>query len=380
MRTLPSKTRLQLRQKWSLSDKIWWSESNIKDFIHDCDGPVSVSFSGGKDSSVLLDMVCNVWKSRPCHDKPLTVIYANTSNEFASMPGFVESFCRHMEKRHGVVIDLRIVRSKAMSYKDVIHTIGYPIASKKVSSMVEKIRRWMRKSGTPWSDIQACLSGSPSEQLSNLDSIGSSKSTTLYLTGFTSTGTWAPSYILPKKWYPLITAPFWVSEKCCEVLKKQPLAEAQKDSHLSPIIATMASDSQQREKAYLETGCNSFKAGKVKSTPMGFWLEQDVLAYLYLHNLPTAPMYGELKVELTDTEDSTTKYCYRFTGEQRTGCKLCLFGTQFPGERDRLVRLAKLEPATVRWALKPVAEGGLGYREVVEYLNANCKCAIELPY
>ena len=42
---------------------------------------VSLSFSGGADSSVLLDMFAKFWSlHRDQHDnKPLTVIYANTN-------------------------------------------------------------------------------------------------------------------------------------------------------------------------------------------------------------------------------------------------------------------------------------------------------------
>ena len=45
-------------------------------------GSIAVSFSGGKDSGVMLYMASKVWRELYGDTKPLVVIFANTSNEF----------------------------------------------------------------------------------------------------------------------------------------------------------------------------------------------------------------------------------------------------------------------------------------------------------
>ena len=99
--------------------------------------------------------------------------------------------------------------------------------------------------------------------------------------------------------------------------------------------------------------------------PMGFWLEKNVLEYIKKYDLPTFFVYGKLVEENGEL---------RFTGEQRTGCKLCLFGIQF--DTERLKRLKQIEPQTYKFAVKPVEEGGLGYRKVIEYINKKCGCNV----
>ena len=94
---------------------------------------------------------------------------------------------------------------------------------------------------------------------------------------------------------------------------------------------------------------------------MGFWTRQDVLRYLYEFNIPIAPPYGEIVLHENGK--------YEFTKEHNTGCKLCLFGCHLEHEPNRIQRLAELEPAIYRFAMKDRSEGGLGYREIMEYLN-----------
>lgn len=102
---------------------------------------------------------------------------------------------------------------------------------------------------------------------------------------------------------------------------------------------------------------------------MGSITEQTVLRYIYENKVPISPCYGELqKLENGD---------YKFTLAQRSGCTLCGFGIK--NEWDRFAELYKVEPAKVKYAFTPVSKGGLGYKEICEYLNKYCKCKIEIP-
>lgn len=109
-----------------------------------------------------------------------------------------------------------------------------------------------------------------------------------------------------KKWHKLIDAPFKISEKCCDVLKKQPLKDYGKRTGFKPIIGTMAEESSLRVQEYLKHGCNAFDKKNPQSTPMMFWTEQDVWKYLKKYKVPYSKIYD--------------------MGYVRTGCMFCIFG------------------------------------------------------
>jgi 3'-phosphoadenosine 5'-phosphosulfate sulfotransferase (PAPS reductase)/FAD synthetase len=116
---------------------------------------VGISFSGGADSTVLLDLFCKFWEANKEEhgNAPLLVAYANTSNEFATMPGHVRAFCAYMQLKYDIEIDLRIVKAKE-NFFDVCKDIGYPVASKKVAGMVSGIRADLKRLNIDWKDIE----------------------------------------------------------------------------------------------------------------------------------------------------------------------------------------------------------------------------------
>lgn len=353
---------LMKMQARPLETKIQVSAAKFLEFCQKTNWNVSLSFSGGADSSVLFDMFAKHWSIHrdQHHDSPLIVIYANTSNEFASMPSHVKSFCKYIEQKYNIQVDLHIARGK-VTYFDVVRTDGYPVASKKIARMVRDVRTYFKAHDIHYSDIENYLDRGM-ETAEYFRSLNFPHSVVLYLSGYTSKNELCKTWCIPKKWRCLIDAPFDVSEKCCSYLKKQPIRLVDKEVNTNPIYGTLAEDSQIRKEAYLKTGCNAFKtSGRSKSTPMGFWTRQDVLRYLYEFNIPIAPPYGEIVLHENGK--------YEFTKEHNTGCKLCLFGCHLEHEPNRIQRLAELEPATYRFAMKDRSEGGLGYREIMEYLN-----------
>jgi 3'-phosphoadenosine 5'-phosphosulfate sulfotransferase (PAPS reductase)/FAD synthetase len=154
----------------------------------------------------------------------------------------------------------------------------------------------------------------------------------------------------------LINAPFKISNKCCDYLKKYPMADYEKITGKKAIIGTQAEESKMRESAYLQTGCNNFKGGK--SNPLGFWRSQDILEYIYKYNIEIASIYGEVKI------DKDGKYYT--TGEQRTGCCMCLFGCSLwkTNKENRVLRLEKTHPKLHNHMIN-----NLGFKEVLEYMN-----------
>jgi 3'-phosphoadenosine 5'-phosphosulfate sulfotransferase (PAPS reductase)/FAD synthetase len=370
---------LEKMQSRDYGSKVNITISKILEALRYTDFNMFVTFSGGKDSEVLLDLVASVWSmTKDIHnDKKLTVIFANTSNEFFGMESFVKRYCLFIEKKHGISIDLRIAKGDEI-YRDVVLSVGYPVVSKSVARKISDVRRDIKKYNLDFNKIQKHILFDKNRPKSDFiesaeycRSCGFKDGAVLYLTGVKSDNSFAISYRIPKQWFPLIQAPFDISDKCCERLKKAPMRAIENEISGSPFIGEMASDSQGRQDGYLKTGCNAFYDNKkAKSKPMGFWLEQDVLRYINENELPFAPVYGELRAET----NCVGECIYKFTREQRTGCKLCMFGIKF--DKDRFKRLNEYEPATMSYAMKPVSEGGLGYSEVIGYMNKYCNAKI----
>ena len=145
------------------------------------------------------------------------------------------------------------------------------------------------------------------------------------------------------------------------------------------MTAEMASESRLRTQKWLQNGCNGFHMKKPKSTPMAFWTEQDVLLYIYQNKIPIASVYGEVIKEKEvdgqlDFEDlgifDLGLPMLKTTGCKRTGCMFCGFGCHLdkPGE-GRFEHMKLTHPKQYEYIMKPWKDGGLGYQEVIDWLN-----------
>ena len=260
---------LRLMQNYPLELKIMKTKLRIEEWVSEygVDG-VYVAFSGGKDSTVLLHIVRSLYPS-------IEGVFANTGNEFPEIVQFV----RKQE-------NIKWVKPRK-SFAKVLKEEGYPIISKKTSRMIRDCQNPTERNAK---SRKLYLSDYALDKDGNLTTIKNN------------------SFKIAHKHRYLIDAPFKISEKCCNYLKKYPMQDYEKQSGKKPIIGTQASESKMRESAYLQTGCNNFKGGKCQ--PLGFWTEQDVLEYIYKFNLEIASVYGEVILE-----DGK----YRTTGENRTG-------------------------------------------------------------
>lgn len=147
------------------------------------------------------------------------------------------------------------------------------------------------------------------------------------------------------------------------------------------MTAQMASESRLRTQTWLKNGCNAFDARHKVSNPMSFWTEQDVLLYIYENKIPIASVYGEVIKEnevdgQLDLQDlglfDIGNPVLKTTGMSRTGCMFCGFGCHLekPGE-GRFERMKITHPKQYEWIMKPWSDGGLGYKEVINWINAN---------
>lgn len=114
-------SELRERQGWSLEKKIDHSLGVIEDFYAQLDGKVAVSFSGGKDSTVLL------WLARKVFPD-VKGVFCNTGNEYPDIVKFVRKI-----KGEWGGIDIICPELKP---KEVISTYGFPLISKETSQRI----------------------------------------------------------------------------------------------------------------------------------------------------------------------------------------------------------------------------------------------------
>lgn len=179
---------------------------------------------------------------------------------------------------------------------------------------------------------------------------------------------------IPHKYEFMADAPFKVSAKCCKEMKKK-IADAYKTrTKRNPITAQMAEESRTRTVRWLKNGCNTFGTRNAISNPMAFWTEQDVLRYIKRENLPMASVYGNIVY----ADENGNQYSeviepslatLQTTGLSRTGCMFCGYGCQLEMGKGRFERMKETHPKQYEYIMKPWDEGGLGYKEVIDWIN-----------
>lgn len=294
-------------QAWPLSRKIQVTQTRIIEWYIKNKGQVYVSFSGGKDSTVLLDLV-----RRWCTS--VEAVFVDTGLEYPEIRDFVKT------------IDNVTWLKPEMNFKTVIKKYGYPVISKAVAHSVSVAKR------NP--------DGAVYKNLFNPEKRG--------------------PYAMHKYEY-LLTAPFDVSEKCCNVMKKKPAHTYSKQTGKKPFVGTMACESTMRKTQWIKHGCNAFDIEHPTSQPLSFWTEQDILEYLYKYKVPYAPIYGEIK------QDSKGKWYT--TGAERTGCMFCMFGVQCEKHPNRFEQMKITHPKQYDFCMRPAEKGGLGMDAVLDYIG-----------
>ena len=287
------KQRLKELQALPLDRKIMITQTRIIEWYLKWAGQVYVSFSGGKDSTVLLHI------ARQCFPD-IEAVFVNTGLEYPEIQKFAKSF-----------ENVTVIRPE-MSFVDVITHYGYPIISKSVANCIR-----LAKNGSPF-------------RLKRM------RGEVMLKNG-------KKSWFNTEKYAPIMSCDFEVSELCCDVMKKMPTKDFEKQTGKKPIIATMAQESLSREKNWLAFGCNAFDSKRPKSAPISFWTEQDILEYVRKYNLPIAPVYGEVV-----TVENDCKLCT--TGCDRTGCIFCAFGAHTHGD-DRFIRLKDSHPRQYEYCI-----------------------------
>lgn len=300
MRDLYQKSVFRQRQSLPLEAKVAMTIKRIKEWIEHWDGDVYLSWSGGRDSTVLLDLIWSI-------DPSIPAVFSNTGLELREIKQFVKSVSE--KGLTSIVNGKRVYRSGQVvrvvpkkNFKRVIDEDGFALVSKKASKMI------------------GVLKSGKTERNKNMYR--------LYDEGINSKGEESKNWKLAAKWRHLVDADIKVSDKCCDHLKKEPLDTYAKKTGFKRFDGMMAAEGGERSH---KTQCNAFDAKKPSSSPMLFWTTEDVIQYIETRKLRISTAYKWVKNELGEWVEP----------EDRTGCAFCMFGVHMEKGVNRFQKLYK---------------------------------------
>ena len=389
-----AKHTMQELYQWQalpLNIKVRMTAERIRNWVNEFgeDGAY-LSFSGGKDSTVLGHIIREV-----CGYKNIPFVFVDVPTQYPELKEFAKTF------------DNLVILKPKISFAEVCEKYGFPMFSKEISECVADSRKYIRILTGRQADRQT---GRQADRQTEIpfayriaDLIGIDRRTDKENKAFADLKMGnIPSEILKapvrvkqlfdvkcedfgsmydrSKYLFMLNAPFEVSNRCCKVMKKQPMHQYHKDTGRVPFTAQMASESKLRSSQWLQNGCNGFDLKIPTSNPMAFWTEQDVLLYIKENNLPICSVYGEVVTDYESMGQCENQMSFadfgifdkerpllKTTGCQRTGCVLCGFGCHLEKE-SRFLRLKETHPKfhNLLYVLK---NNGVTYAEAIDWVN-----------
>lgn len=377
---------LKIRQALPLEAKIAMTKTRLREWVSfwGLDN-VYVSFSGGKDSTVLLHIARSIYPD-------IKACFIDTGLEYPEIRDFVKSFD-----------NVDIIKPK-MTFKQVIEKYGYPFISKEVSECVYGAKKYLKSleqaetiaktdrqtdsTSTLISTINfAELANTLKRKMENRE--GGANERLLILLGELPPKTNKTEITPDKSLYNqekykfFLEAPFEISNRCCNVMKKAPAKEYAKKTGKKPIIAMLAEESNLRTQKWLKEGCNAFDNKNPTSNPLSFWTEQDILQYIRIYNVKICSVYGDIipdysnsdnidgQIDISELGLIEDNRRLKLTGCNRTGCMFCGFGCHLEKSPNRFERMKITHPKQYDYIMRSKEKGGLNYKEVIDWINDN---------
>lgn len=252
----------------------------IEEMYHESNGKCYVSFSGGKDSTVLLALIKMCEEVYTIPENGIPAVFSNTGIEL----GVTVDFVKWVKKNYYPnVITIRPEKS----FDWVVKNDGKPMKSK---MRAELLRRWHKGKRTDY------LIGS-------------------LITGVLPTGTVVWKTKIADKDMHMLHDDFDIqaSDRCCKYMKKEPMHKyEQENGMVGGIVGIRSGEKGARElatKRRVKEGgklCTFYQQGYIRKAPIIDWTDEDVDNFIKEYNVPLSDAY--------------TKY-----GFDRTGCMACPF-------------------------------------------------------
>lgn len=262
----------------------------IEELYHETNGKCYISFSGGKDSTVLLALIKMCVDIYTLPKDGIKAIFCNTGVELGATVDFV-NWCKKEWYPN-----IEIIRPEK-PFAWVIKNVGKPMKSKMKSQMLYRSQTYQNPK--PYIDL---LVGSKYQKTK-----------------------------IANKDMHLLHPDFDIktSDKCCDVLKKKPFAKYNKEHDIKGyILGERVGEGGARElatyKRVMNGGklCTKTKGKYIIKLPIIDWTNEQVDNFIEEYKVPLSKAYTE-------------------QGYERTGCFLCPFSLQIA---DNLKKLYEYEP------------------------------------
>ncbi len=272
----------------------------IESVYLETNGKCYVSYSGGKDSTVILALILMCQDIYTIPPNTITAVYCETGLELNAISDFVRWVADNYYR------NLTIIRPDPLHTFDwILKHYGKPIKSKIKS---EYLYRWHHRQDEK---ALGCLTGCAK-------SYGKTR--------------------LANKDMHLVHPDFDImaTEKCCKYLKKLPFDAFSKKHDMHGYITGLrlaeggvrALNTAERIKKGGEL-CTTHRKGVIVKMPIIDWSDQDISDFIESYNIPLSKAYTEY-------------------GYERTGCFLCPFSLQLA---ENLRKLSIYEPNRYRASL-----------------------------
>jgi len=286
----------------TLEDKIKLAEEEIKKHYQLNNGNIFVSFSGGKDSTVLRHIALKLYPD-------LKVVFSDTTNELTEIYKYIKTFDNIIKVR------------PAMTFTDVIKTHGFPLVSKEVSQKVYELKHSQGKA-TKDTRMYGKLkpNGKRNGKLSN-------------------------------KWQFLAEQTFDCTHKCCKILKKDPLDKWADENNMKALVGIMAGESALRDQ--LSKKQQELYRGKIYPFLKTGWTEKDIWDYANKFNIRFAECYYDQNINGVI-----------IPARDRTGCEYCGFGITLE-DKNRFERSELINPKRYK-KMMALENNGVKFSEAID--------------
>lgn len=206
---------------------------------------VYISYSGGKDSTVLSHIAKELYPS-------ILHIFSNTTCEYPETLKHIQWEIKE-NKTNLITVFPKAKDGSIWNFKKLVQSYGYPVFSKKISNAIRTYQH----------------AATPITKQHSIDYINR-------------------NFKKYDKYKELC-----ISDKCCEILKKKPIQKKAKELKMNcSILGILASESRQREQDWLKYGCNVFyRKSENQCRPLSFWTEKDIYEYINKYNVRISTLY-----------------------------------------------------------------------------------------